>query len=604
MSGKSKKETGTPTAVPPNGDDALFEALGKSRKAKKRKIIRTVLIIVAVLVAALIAGVSILQRQVRKQFASSSQEVLSAAAERGTISTVVSGSGTLTNVDSETVSVPSGVEVTETLVEFGDTVQEGDLLTTVDMASVRTAMSDLQGEIENLDDQIADADGDTVSSYVSAGVPGRVKAIYAEKGKLVEDVMVEHGGLAELSLDGCMAADIETEALSEGDRVTVVLSDGEEMGGTVEKTVGGTATVLVTDNGPENGEAVTVKSESGAELGSGTLYIHNSLTVTGYAGTVSTVDAVLNQKVYASTTLFTLKDTSTSASYDALLRERSEKEETLLKLLQIQRSNGLTAPISGSVYSVADLDDEDGEEEITDIVVLSPDVSMSVTISVDEADILALELGQEADVTVSSVSDETLSGVVTEIDKTSASGDYTAVITLDKVTGMLPGMTASVDVRIEGVDDAMLVADVGREHLVDTARWLINEPLLGIQYLDPLGESRTHPHHGKRLDLRCPHGSDPGKQPTQWKTPGAVKQASEGQSLIRHVFLLISRSTTSRKPPARPTISQWSVFPRLLSFQAFYRRRGYRLSGSRDNAGTHPNAAACLPWDSRCSRYA
>lgn len=454
MFGKSKKETGTPAAVPPNGDDALFEALGKSRKAKKRKILRTILIIVVVLVAGLIVGVSILQRQVRKQFASSSQEVLSAAAERGTISTVVSGSGTLTNVDSETVSVPSGVEVTETLVEFGDTVQEGDLLATVDMASVRTAMSDLQGEIENLDDQIADADGDTVSSYVSAGVPGRVKAIYAEKGKLVEDVMVAHGGLAEISLDGYMAADIETDALSEGDRVTVVLSDGEEIEGTVEKNVGGIATVLVTDDGPENGEAVTVKSESGAELGSGTLYIHNSLTVTGYAGTVSTVDASLNQKVYASTTLFTLKDTSTSASYDALLRERSEKEKTLLELLQIQRSNGLTAPISGSVYSVADLDDE---EEITDIVVLSPDVSMSVTISVDEADILALELGQEADVTVSSVSDETLSGVVTEIDKTSASGDYTAVITLDKVTGMLPGMTASVDVRIEGVDDAILI---------------------------------------------------------------------------------------------------------------------------------------------------
>lgn len=456
MFGKAKKETGAPTAVPPNGDDALFEALGKSRKAKKRKILRTVLIIAVVLVAALTASVSILQRQVRKQFASSSQEVLRAAAERGTISTVVSGSGTLTNVDTETVSVPSGVEVTETLVEIGDTVKEGDLLATVDMAGVRTAMSNLQGEIENLDDQIADADGDTVSSYVSAGVPGRVKAIYAEKGKLVEDVMVEHGGLAEISLDGCMAADIETDALSEGDRVTVVLSDGEETEGTVEKTVGGTATVLVTDNGPENGEAVTVKSESGAELGSGTLYIHNALTVTGYAGTVSTVDAVLNQKVYASTTLFTLKDTSTSASYDALLRERSEKEETLLKLLQIQRSNGLTAPISGSVYSVADLDDEDGEE-ITDIVVLSPDVSMSVTISVDEADILALELGQEADVTVSSVSDETLSGVVTEIDKTSASGDYTAIITLDKVTGMLPGMTASVDVRIEGVDDAILI---------------------------------------------------------------------------------------------------------------------------------------------------
>ena len=46
--------------------------------------------------------------------------------------------------------------------------------------------------------------------------------------------------------------------------------------------------------------------------------------------------------------------------------------------------------------------------------------------------------------------------------------------------------------------EAVLVADIGRKHLVDTARWLINEPLLGIQYLDPFGECRTHPHHVSR----------------------------------------------------------------------------------------------------------
>lgn len=450
-----KKESGLPTAVQMNGDEALFEALGKSKKAKKRKIIRTILIVVLVLAVVLVAGVSILQRQVRRQFASSSEEVLSAQAERGTISTVVSGSGMLTNVDTETVSVPSGVEVTEILVAYGDAVREGDLLAIVDMASVRSAMSELQSEIEKLDDQITDAEGDTVSSYISAGVPGRVKILYAGMDTLVEDAMVEHGALAELSLDGYMAVDIAAGTLKEGDGVTVVLSDGAEVEGSVDRTVGKTATILITDNGPEYGETVTVKTESGTETG--TLYIHNSLKVTGYAGTVSTVNAKLNQKVYASTTLFTLKDTSSSASYDALLRSRSEKEETLLELLKIQRNSGLTAPISGSVYSVADLDNEDEAEEITDIVVLSPDISMSVTISVDESDILALELNQQADITVSSVSDETLSGVVTEIDKTDSSGAYTAVITLDKLQGMLPGMTASVDVRIKGVDDAILI---------------------------------------------------------------------------------------------------------------------------------------------------
>lgn len=445
---KSKKN------VPASGDEALFEVLGRNKKARRRKIIRTVIIVICLLAAGLTGGVFYLRRQVQEQFATSTQEVLSAQAERGTISTVVSGSGMLANVDTETVSVPSGVEVTEILVKYGDAVKQGDLLATVDMASVRSAMATLQSEIETLDDDIADAKGDTVSSYVTAGVPGRVKMLYVEQGASVEDTMVTYGALAELSLDGYMAVDIQSGSAQAGETVTVTLSDGSGITGTVEKTVNGTATVLVTDNGPACGDPVTVKAASGETLGTGELYIHSALKVTGYAGTVGWVNVSLNQVVYASSSLFSLTNTSTSASYNALLRSRSEKEETLLELLQIQKSSGLTAPITGSVYSVADLD---SDSTATDIVVLSPDVSMSVTISVDETDILALAVGQTASVTVKSIGSDALSGEVTQIDKTDASGSYTAEILLDKVSGMLPGMTANVDVRIEGVDDAILI---------------------------------------------------------------------------------------------------------------------------------------------------
>jgi len=133
---------------------------------------------------------------------------------------------------------------------------------------------------------------------------------------LVEDAMVDHGGLAEISLDGYMAVQIETDKVSEGDDVTVVLSDGEEEEGTVKSVIGKTATILVTDNGPEYDEEVAVKDEAGTELGSGKLYIHNPLKVTGYAGTIKTVNTSLNQQVYTGTTLFTLTNTSSMASYD------------------------------------------------------------------------------------------------------------------------------------------------------------------------------------------------------------------------------------------------------------------------------------------------
>ena len=149
----------------------------------------------------------------------------------------------------------------------------------------------------------------------------------------------------------------------------------------------------------------------------------------------------------------TICNTAYSANYNALLRERAELEETLLELMTIQRDGAVLAKMDGSVYSV----DYSGDAAAA-VATLSADERMSVTISVDESDILSLELGQTVTVSVSSVSEEPFAGTLTEIDRTSSSsGTYSAVIELEKAAGMLSGMTASVSVRIEGVDDAILI---------------------------------------------------------------------------------------------------------------------------------------------------
>ena len=447
---KKDKQTDAPSV---QRDDALFETLGKNKKRKRRKIIITVVTIVLVLAIIAVVGVSFLQRQVREQFASSQGEVLSYEVTTGSISTVVSGSGSLTDVDLESITVPEGVEITEVKVKRNQAITTGDILATVDMASVISAMADLQVQIEELDAQISDAEDDSASTSIYAGVTGRVKAIFGEEDADVADVMYEHGALALISLDGYMAVDIETDALKVGDSVTVKLSDEDEVTGTVESVVGSKATILVTDNGPEYDEAVTVLNSEGAQLGTGNLYIHSALKVTGYAGTISKVRTSLNVKVSDTTKLFTLEDTSYSANYNALLRERAELEETLLELLTIRHDGAVLAQMDGSVYSVDYSDDA-----ATAVATLSADEKMSVTISVDESDILSLELGQTVTVSVSSVSEDSFEGTLTEINRTSSeSGTYSAVVELEKADGMLSGMTASVSVRIEGVDDAILI---------------------------------------------------------------------------------------------------------------------------------------------------
>ena len=434
-------------------DDALFEILGKNKKRKRRKIIITVVSIVLVLAIIAVVGVSFLQRRVREQFASNQGEVLSYEVTTGSISTVVSGSGNLTDVDLESITVPEGVEITEVKVKRNQAITTGDILATVDMASVISAMADLQVQIEELDEQISDAEDDAASTAIYAGVTGRVKAIFGEADASVVDVMYEHGALALISLDGYMAVDIETDALKVGDSVTVKLSDEDEVTGTVGSVVGGKATILMTDNGPEYDEAVTVLNSEGTQVGAGDLYIHSALKVTGYAGTIAAVKADVNDKVSDTTKLFTLEDTSYSANYNSLLRQRAELEKTLLELLTIQRDGAVLSKMDGSVSSV-----DYTEDTATAVVTLSADEKMSVTISVDESDILSLELGQTVTVSVPSVSEDSFAGTLTEINRTSSSsGTYSAVIEVEKVEGMLSGMTASVSVRIEGVDDAILI---------------------------------------------------------------------------------------------------------------------------------------------------
>ncbi len=471
--------------------DELFEALSKNKKLHRRKLVRNIVILITVIAVILVTVVGMLRRNVEQRFAAAAAEVQSYAVTTGTIHTTVSGTGVLAEEDLEALSVPDGVEVLEVTVEAGDTVKQGDLLATVDMATVMTALADLQEQMADLDDSIHDAKGETVSSTIKAGISGRVKRIFAEKDMDVSACMAEHGALAVLSLDGYMAADLETRELHKGDAVTVVREDGKTIRGTVDSAAGGKATVLVTDNGPMFDEEVTVTLEDGTEVGKAKLYIHNPLAVTGYAGTIRSVNTRENASVSAYSGLFSLKDTSFSANYDTLLRQRSELEETLLELLTLYRDGALLAPMDGVVSSVEF--DAEGETAAatptasaaayasyyggtaaaatasasttpvdgTAVLTLYPDLAMSITISIDETDILALKEGQDAEVEVSSVGEDLFPGTVTAISKAADTSTgvtlYSAEVTLDKAPGMLSGMTASVDVKIEGVENAMIV---------------------------------------------------------------------------------------------------------------------------------------------------
>ena len=441
--------------------EALFDKLSQEKKQRRRKRLRRVIIIVAVIFAALVMVVSHLRKNVDARFAATQKDVQSYTVAPGTIHTLVSGSGVLEQVDEEDVTVPAGVEVDEVIAEAGDMVAKGDLLAKVDMASVVDTLSSTQDQIKTLDKKINSAKSDTASTSVTTSVGGRVKKIYAQVGDNVVSSVTENGALALLSVDGCMAVDFESDSCARGDAVTVTLSDGTAVEGTVESATLGTVTVLVTDNGPALDEEVTVTDSAGKTLGTGKLYIHSPVAVTGYVGTVKSISCKENANVTAGSTLMTLRDTKTSANFDALLRQRQDLEDTLTGLLTIYRDGAVLASQDGLITSVEYDEDTATSATETQILTLYPQKRMTVTISIDETDILSLKEGQEAQITVSSVSDDAFTGSVTSISKAADTSTgvtrYSAEVTLDREEGMLVGMTADVDVRIEGTENALII---------------------------------------------------------------------------------------------------------------------------------------------------
>ena len=329
----------------------------KRKRQINKKTVMKLVVTLFVVAAVIAAAVFFLRKKVKEEYAEDpSESIQTAEVTKGSVSTTVYGDGTLADEETETITIPSGVELTSLAVRKGDTVSEGDLLAQVSGESVLSAMADLQNQIDELDVQIEEAADNEVSESLTTAVSGRVKLINAQAGDDVTAVMYQSGALALLSLDGYMKTEIETDAAAEGDDVTVMASDGSNYSGTVSAVNGNRAVILLTDYGPVYQDTVTVTDEEGTEIGSGTPEINDMLSITGYGGTIETVNVSLDETVSADAELFTLTDTAYTAGYETLLSEREELTESMKKLADIYKKDALYAEISGTIKSAPDLE--------------------------------------------------------------------------------------------------------------------------------------------------------------------------------------------------------------------------------------------------------
>ena len=316
-------------------------------KTKKKNVRRYILWGV---LAVVVAGLAMLPALARQQDAQDGPvaSVLEATVKEGSVQATVRGGGTLEAGDGEDIELPAEVKITEFLVKNGQEVKKGDPVAKIDKVSALTAVTEVRTSMAAVEKQMETFSDEKSASTVIAPAGGRVKAIYANPGDSVTQVLVEHGALALLSLDGRMCVTLTVSSqLIPGDSIPVTLDSGKTVTGRVESNLNGELTVTIADNGYAVGDTVTLEG-----LGSGSLEIHNPWLATAFNGTVSQVNIRLEQTVSSGGSLFTLKDTDYTAQRELLAETHRKYEELLQKLLTWQDTGVITAPCDGLISGI------------------------------------------------------------------------------------------------------------------------------------------------------------------------------------------------------------------------------------------------------------
>lgn len=367
---------------------------------------------------------------------------------RGSVTTTLSSSGTLTPKATETLYAGVDGLAENVLVQAGDRVQAGDILMTLapyeDDALVQ--------ELEAAEESLRTTPRLSNSLYLRSGVKGVVKDSKLFAGADVAAVMEEYGYVCLISTDSLMQTEVETDILSLYDTVTLTTEAGKILTGTVRRYEKGVANILIDDITQPVGAVVTVLNADGREAGTGTLALVSYEKVTGVDGLIASVSVSDGSSVGRNSTLAVFKAYPTSANYE----QKREEYQDLLK--EYEEAVCVTAPFSGKVLAVSI--EPEGEVLAGDMLItLQSDGGYTVTLSLDEEDVLTVAAGQKVKVTLDALAG-TYEGTISSLSYVNSGSNnarYQAVVSAGNIEGALPGMSATCTIVLSESGEGLLV---------------------------------------------------------------------------------------------------------------------------------------------------
>lgn len=430
-----------------------------------------------VVLAVLAAGAYLASRFLlpKKNAGPAQAQYMESPVQRRTITSALTGSGTLQPANSYTVTTLVQGDILSDTFEEGDLVEEGQVLYVIDSSDASTNIEKSQ---ISLDQSRRNYEKAVEKQYVTAPVSGRVFSLNVSVGDEVtqNQVVATVRDSSTLLLKVPFPAD-DAQSFYEGQAAAVTLDGSfETLAGTVKSVSGSdivgtgntiTRTVTIAVENPGGLSPSTAATASVGGIGcsaSGAFEYRSERNVTaGTSGTVTAIHIPEGSAVSKGQTILTLGGDSLSDSIqnasDSLRNAQLSMENTQEQL----ESYTVTAPVTGTVVDKSKKAGETvssagGNQTLCTIYDLT---YLEMTIDIDELDISKVAVGQSVAISTDAVEGRSYRGVVTKVSVvgTTSMGitSYPATIRIDETDGLLPGMNVDAQIVLSQAADVLTV---------------------------------------------------------------------------------------------------------------------------------------------------
>ena len=394
--------------------------------------------------------------------------------QRRDLTVAVSGTGTVTPIESYYLKPLVTGEVQEAPFEVGDRVEKGQLLYRLDARDAEMSIQQAELSVRQAQKSYDDLASNLAVRASAAGV---VQQVLVQRGDLVSPgtPVAEVADTSTLTLVlPFHSADAQGIAPGQSAQVTIA-GTLEVLPGTVESVssadlVGaGGALVRQVKIRVNNPGALTAANSATATVGeaacAGSASFEEALRQTVVAqasGEVTDIPVTAGSAVSAGSLLASLGGASAQSALEDLAIAAENARLSLQRSQDALENYTINAPISGTVIEKnIKAGDNVNSIESGSLAVIYDLSYLKLEMNISELDLSKLQEGQEVDITADAIPGEVFQGKVdrVSINGTTTNGftTYPATILLEDYGGLNPGMNVSADIVVERMKNVLSV---------------------------------------------------------------------------------------------------------------------------------------------------